>query len=66
MRIDLPNSNEFKKILCDLTKKTIDYNHSAKKNSPDRFKSTKLEKIDMNILPDYILKNINSYQDWID
>ena len=25
MRIDLPNSNEFKKILCDLTKKTIDY-----------------------------------------
>ena len=26
MRIDLPNSNEFKKILCDLTKKTIDYN----------------------------------------
>ena len=25
MRIDLPNSNEFKKILCTLTKKTIDY-----------------------------------------
>ena len=25
MRIDLPNSSEFKKILCDLTKKTIDY-----------------------------------------
>ena len=25
MRIDLPNSNEFKKILCDLTKETIDY-----------------------------------------
>ena len=25
MRIDLPNSNEFKNILCDLTKKTIDY-----------------------------------------
>ena len=55
-----------KRIIENLTKKTIDYNHSAKKNSPDRFKSTKLEKIDMNILPDYILKNINSYQDWID
>ena len=54
------------RIIENLTKKTIDYNHSAKKNSPDRFKSTKLEKIDMNILPDYILKNINSYQDWID
>ena len=25
MRIDIPNSNEFKKILCTLTKKTIDY-----------------------------------------
>ena len=25
MRIDLPNSNEFKNILCDLTNKTIDY-----------------------------------------
>ena len=25
MRIDLPNSNEFKNILCDLTKETIDY-----------------------------------------
>ena len=25
MRIDLPNSNEFKKILCTLTKKTIDH-----------------------------------------
>jgi len=54
------------RIIENLTKKTIDYNHSAKKNSPDRFKSTKLEKIDMKILPDYILKNINSYQDWID
>ena len=54
------------RIIENLTKKTIDYNHSAKKNSPDRFKSTKLEKIDMNILPDYILKNINYYQDWID
>ena len=54
------------RIIENLTKKTIDYNHSAKKSSPDRFKSTKLEKIDMNILPDYILKNINYYQDWID
>ena len=54
------------RIIENLTKKTIDYNHSAKKNSPDRFKSTKLEKIDMNILPYYILKNINSNQDRID
>ena len=54
------------RIIENLTKKTIDYNHSAKKSSPDRFKSTKLEKIDMKILPDYILKNINYYQDWID
>ena len=54
------------RIIQNLNNKTIDYDHNAKKNSLDRFRTTKLEKININILPDYILKNINDYQNWID
>ena len=54
------------RIIENMNNKTIDYDHTAKKNSLDRFGSTKLEKININILPDYILKNIKDYQNWID
>ena len=54
------------KIIKNLENKTVDYNHSAKKNSANRFSSTKLEKIDLNYLPKYILENIDKYKDWID
>ena len=54
------------KIVKNLEDKTIDYNHSAKKNAADRFNSTKLEKVELNNLPKYILKNLDKYKDWID
>ena len=50
----------------NLINKSIGYNHSAKKNSNERFQSTKLEKIKLDNLPDYLLKNIKLYEDWLD
>jgi beta-1,4-mannosyl-glycoprotein beta-1,4-N-acetylglucosaminyltransferase len=54
------------RIRENLKNKSIDYNHKAKKNSSDRFNSTKLEKTELDILPNYLLKNIEIYKDWID
>jgi len=54
------------RIKENLKNKSIDYNHKAKKNSSDRFNSTKLEKTELDILPSYLLKNIDFYKDWID
>ena len=54
------------KIIENLKNKTIDYNHSAKKNASNRFQSTKLEKVNLNTLPEFIINNIDKYQDWID
>ena len=54
------------KIIENLKNKTIDYNHSAKKNSSNRFQSTKLEKINLNTLPEFIINNLDKYQEWID
>ena len=58
--------HSIKRIKENLKNKSIDYNHRAKKNSPDRFNSTKLERTKLDILPSYILQNINSYKEWID
>ena len=55
-----------RKIIENLKNRTIDYNHSAKKNSSNRFQSTKLEKVNIDLLPDYILDNLEKYKDWID
>ena len=54
------------KIVENLKNKTIDYNHSAKKNASNRFQATKLEKVNLNTLPEFILSNLDQYQDWID
>ena len=54
------------KIVENLKNKTIDYNHSAKKDASNRFQSTKLEKVNLNTLPEFILSNLDQYQDWID
>ena len=54
------------KIIENLKNKTIDYNHSAKKNASNRFQSTKLEKVNLNTLPEFLINNIDQYQDWID
>ena len=53
-------------IVENLKNKTIDYNHSAKKNASNRFQSTKLEKVNLKTLPEFIINNIDKYQDWID
>ena len=50
----------------NLINKSIGYNHSAKKNSNERFQSTKLEKVELNNLPTYLLKNLKLYEDWLD
>ena len=54
------------KIIENLKNKTINYNHNAKKNSSNRFQSTKLEKVNLNNLPEFIINNLDKYQDWID
>ena len=54
------------KIKDNLKNKTIDYDHSAKKDSKSRFKSTKLETIDMSKLPKFIQINKEKYLDWFD
>ena len=53
-------------IVENLKNKTIDYNHSAKKNASNRFQSTKLKKVHLNTLPEFIINNLDQYQDWID
>ena len=54
------------RIKENLKNKSIDYNHKAKKDSLDRFNSTKLEKIELDNLPSYLLDNLKKYEDWID
>lgn len=54
------------RIKENLANKIIDYNHKAKKNSSSRFNPTKLEKIDLNILPLYLRNNYEKYSNWFD
>ena len=54
------------KIIENLKNKTINYNHSAKKNASNRFQSTKLEKVNLNTLPEFIINNLDKYREWID
>ena len=54
------------KIKDNLKNKTIDYDHSAKKDSKSRFNSTKLETIDILKLPKFIQTNKEKYLDWFD
>tara|TARA_B110001450_G_scaffold206986_1_gene197231 strand:- start:54 stop:491 length:438 start_codon:yes stop_codon:yes gene_type:complete len=54
------------KIKDNLKNKTIDYDHSAKKGSASRFKSTKLENIEISGLPKFIQINKDKYVEWID
>ena len=61
---ELQNSS-IKKIQDNIERKVIPYNYQAKKDSLDRFNETSLTKVDTNILPEYIKKNINIYKEWI-
>ena len=54
------------KIKNNLDNKTIDYNHNVKKDSLDRFGSTKLKNVDLSILPKFLQDNKRKYIDWFD
>jgi beta-1,4-mannosyl-glycoprotein beta-1,4-N-acetylglucosaminyltransferase len=54
------------KIKDNLKNKTIDYDHSAKKDSKSRFNSTKLVTTDISKLPKFIQINKEKYFDWFD
>jgi len=58
--------HSLERIRENIKNRVIDYNHLAKKDSPDRFSPTKLEKIETNILPKAISDNLEKYKDWID
>ena len=58
--------HSLERIRENIKNRVIDYNHLAKKDSPDRFNPTKLEKIETNILPKIISNNLDKYKDWID
>ena len=58
--------HSLERIRENIKNRFIDYNHLAKKDSPDRFSPTKLEKIKTNILPKAISDNLEKYKDWID
>ena len=57
--------HSLERIRENIKNRVIDYNHLAKKNSPDRFNSTKLEKIETDVLPKAISNNLNKYKDWL-
>ena len=61
---ELQNSS-IKKIQDNIERKVIPYNYQAKKDSLDRFNETSLTKVDTDILPEYIKKNINIFKEWI-
>jgi len=54
------------KIQENIKRQVVPYNHNAKKNSANRFKETKLIKVDNDVLPDYIKENLNKFKNWID
>ena len=56
--------HNIERIRENIKNKSIDYNHHAKQNSSDRFSSTKLEMINLKVLPNYIKKNFDKYKEW--
>ena len=58
--------HDMDRIKQNIKDRSIDYNHDAKQNSSDRFSATKLQITDIDILPNYIKKNLDKYKEWID
>ena len=54
------------RIKENIKNKSIDYNHEAKQDSVHRFSSSKLKKINTELLPTYIKKNFEKYKMWFD
>ena len=58
------NSDKLKE---NIEKKTVFYNHSADKTNTKKFNhEVKLEKLDLDYLPNYIRKNLDLYKEWLD
>ena len=58
------NSDKLKE---NIEKKTVFYNHSADKTNTKKFNhEIKLEKLDLDYLPNYIKENLDSYKEWLD
>ena len=54
------------RIKKNIKNRSIDYNHHAKQDSSDRFSPTKLQFTDIDILPNYLKKNLDKYKEWLD
>jgi len=57
---------DLNRISKNIKERVINYNHSAKKNSKDRFNRTKLSLANLDILPKYLKDNFIRYKNWID
>ena len=55
--------DDMKKMVSE---KKILYDHSAKQEADKYTGFQKLEKVDNNILPNYINQNLEKYKDWIE
>ncbi len=53
------------KIKDNIERQIVPYDHTAKKNSKNRFNETKLIKINTTDLPYYVKKNIDKFKEWI-
>ena len=54
------------RIKYNLENKVINYNHGAKKNSSERFSSTKLIKVENSSMPEYLMINKDKFLQWFD
>jgi len=54
-----------KEIKENIKKNVVPYNHEAKKNSPEKYRKSKLKKMNIDILPEYINRNLEIFKDWI-
>jgi beta-1,4-mannosyl-glycoprotein beta-1,4-N-acetylglucosaminyltransferase len=53
------------RVKYNIENRSIDYDHKAKKDSPQKFTETKLQEVELELLPHYIQNNIEKYKDWI-
>ena len=49
----------------NVKRQIVPYNHKAKKDSVDRYKTSKLEKVNIDMLPQYLSNNLDKFDDWI-
>ena len=58
--------HDVERIKQNIKNRSIDYNHNAKQDSSDRFSPTKLQVVDIDLLPNYLKKNLDKYKEWLD